>query len=342
LWYLFIISDTIRIIFSVEDVLMAKLNNLLNVITKDEVYIQMHNYPDQDAIASAFGLKTLLESGGMKATICYNGQIDKFNTLKMIELLHIDIVEDFNLTLNEMDEIILIDGQLGNVNMNHIQGKKIACIDHHPISRDYEYKFCDIRSEYGACSTIIAHYFVENKIELSKEVATALLYGIKMDTSNLTRRVSNMDIDMFSYLYKIADIDKLIQFDNCSLRREDLIAYQDAISTLRICDFVGIAKIGDDCSEAIIGTVSDFLLTLAEVKVSLVYAYRVGGLKFSVRSENKDIDAGKIIREALQGIGDGGGHYQVAAGFVPDLSDATKIIETASLVTQRVIRLVNA
>ena len=216
-----------------------------------------------------------------------------------------------------MDEIILVDGQLGNMNMNPIQGKIIACIDHHPIFEDQDYKFCDIRSEYGACSTIIADYFMENNMDISKEVATALLYGIKMDTSNLMRRVSNMDIDMFSYLYKIADIDKLIQFDNCSLRREDLIAYQDAISTLRISNYVGIAKIGDNCSEAIIGTVSDFLLTLAEVKVSLVYAYRVGGLKFSVRSENKDIDAGRIIREALRGIGDGGGHTQMAAGFVP-------------------------
>lgn len=320
---------------------MAKLNNLLDVITKDRVYIQMHNYPDQDAIASAFGLKTLLESSGVKATICYHGRIDKFNTLKMIEQLHIDIVEDFDLTINKMDEIIIIDGQLGNVNMNPIHGDMIACIDHHPISLKQDYKFCDIRSDCGACSTIIADYFMEMNIELPVEVATALLYGIKMDTSNLTRRVSNLDLDMFAYLYKKADIDKLIQFDNCSLRREDLIAYQDAISTLRICDYVGIAKIGDDCSEAIIGTVSDFLLTLAEVKVSLVYAYRVGGLKFSVRSENKDIDAGRIIREALEGIGDGGGHNQMAAGFVPNLSDSTEVTEMANVVTKRVIQLVN-
>ncbi len=321
---------------------MAKLNNLLDVLTKEHVYIQMHNYPDQDAIASAFGLKTLLEISGVKVTICHHGHIDKFNTIKMIELLHIDIVEDINLTVNEMDEIILVDGQLGNVNMNHIQGKKIACIDHHPIYEKQDYRFCDIRSECGACSTIIADYFIENSIEIPREVATALLYGIKMDTSNLTRRVSDMDIDMFSYLYKIADINMLVQFDNCSLRREDLLAYQDAISTLIISDFVGIAKIGDNCSEAIIGTVSDFLLTLAEVKVSLVYAYRVGGLRFSVRSENKDVDAGKIIREALRGIGEGGGHNQMAAGFVPDLSDTSKIMEIASIVTKRVIQLVNA
>jgi len=277
----------------------------------------------------------------VKAVICYDGHIDKFNTIRMIELLQIDMVEKNNLVMSEMDEIILIDGQLGNSNMNHIHGKKVACIDHHPTFEKREYKFCDIRSEYGACSTIIATYFMENNIEVPKEVATALLYGIKVDTSNLTRRVTDKDIDMFSYLYKRADIDVLNQFDNCSLRREDLLAYQEAITTLTIRDYVGIAKVGDNCSEAIIGTVSDFLLNLAEVKVSLVYAYRVGGLKFSVRSQSNDIDAGRIIREALEGIGDGGGHDQVAAGFVPDLSDPDKIIATASLVTNRVIGLVN-
>lgn len=320
---------------------MTKLNNILDIITKEQVYIQMHNYPDPDAIASAFGLKTLLERSGVKAIICYHGHIDKFNTVKMIELLQIEIVENYNLTINDMDEIILVDGQLGNMNMNHLQGKIIACIDHHPIFEPQEYKFSDIRTECGACSAIITDYFIENHMELPREIATALLYGIKMDTSNLTRNVTDMDIDMFSYLYKRSNVDMLIQFDNCSLRREDLIAYQDAISTLTIRDFVGIAKIGDNCSEAIIGTVSDFLLTLAEVKVSLVYAYRVGGLRFSVRSENNEIDAGKIIHEALQGIGDGGGHKTMAAGFVPNISDVSKIKETANLIIERVIQFVN-
>ena len=30
-----------------------------------------------------------------------------------------------------------------------------------------------------------------------------------------------------------------------------------------------------------------------------------------------ELDAGKIIREALEGIGNGGGHAEMAGGFVP-------------------------
>ena len=70
---------------------MTKLEQLLQVISKKVVFIQTHNYPDQDALASAQGLKLLLEHFGIQAVICYKGEIDKYNTIKMIELLKLDI-----------------------------------------------------------------------------------------------------------------------------------------------------------------------------------------------------------------------------------------------------------
>lgn len=319
---------------------MTKLDELVKVITKERIYIQMHNYPDQDALASAFGLQYLLSQRGITSTICYNGQTDKYNTLKMIELLNIEIYNNKEFVMNEDDEIILVDGQMGNVNMVNFIGKKIACIDHHPRQEVSEYRFYDIRSQVGACSTVIAWYFIENKIEIPVELATALAYGIKMDTANLTRRAVNLDVDMFCHLYKRADKDILLSFESSSLRRNDLLAYQEAISNLRLHGRIGIAKIGDDCSEAIIGSISDFLMTLSEVDFTLVYSYRVGGLKFSVRSEAKTVDAGKIIKEALTGLGDGGGHATMAAGFLPNLNTEEEIIKMAHLVEQRVIQLV--
>ena len=41
------------------------------------------------------------------------------------------------------------------------------------------------------------------------------------------------------------------------------------------------------------------------------------GIKLSVRSEVSKYDAGRITREALAGIGNGGGHAAMAGGFVP-------------------------
>ena len=35
---------------------MTKLEELVGIIGGESVYIQTHNYPDQDALASAYGL----------------------------------------------------------------------------------------------------------------------------------------------------------------------------------------------------------------------------------------------------------------------------------------------
>ena len=71
---------------------MTKLEELIKIIGDESVYIQTHNYPDQDALASAYGLKCLLEAKGIEATICYKGQVDKLNTIAMMEDLNIAIV----------------------------------------------------------------------------------------------------------------------------------------------------------------------------------------------------------------------------------------------------------
>ncbi|BCJ96780.1 hypothetical protein acsn021_43490 [Anaerocolumna cellulosilytica] len=320
---------------------MTKLKQLIQVITRAHIYIQTHNYPDQDALATAYGLQFLLESQDINSTICYSGQIDKYNTLNMVELLKISPLNMEEVTFTKEDEVILVDSQQGNVNVKSFEGRKIACIDHHPKQDTKGYLFYDIRSEIGACSTIIGEYFMENKLKPSKEVATALLYGIKLDTDNLTKRVSVHDVEMFAYLFKNADLKILKKLESSSLRKADLNAYQEAMRNLRIYGRVGIARIGDDCSEAIIGSISDFLLSLSEVDVTLVYSYRVGGLKFSIRSEAGIIDAGKIIKEALTDLGDGGGHATMAAGFIPNLNTSQEINQAASLVEQRVLSIIN-
>ncbi|MBQ5918841.1 MAG: DHH family phosphoesterase [Lachnospiraceae bacterium] len=301
---------------------MTKLDELVGIIGEESVYIQTHNYPDQDALASAYGLKCLLEAKGIEATICYKGQVDKLNTIAMMEDLNIAIVYiDDDDKMDETSKIIIVDGQKGNANVEDFIGDEVACIDHHKMQETDMYQFFDIRSDVGACSSIIASYFVENNIEMPINVATALLYGIKMDTNNLSREVSDLDIDMFYMLFKKANRDSIRKFDCCSLQMEDLKAYSAAIENLRVFGNVGIVNIGKDCGEAILGTMSDFIMSLDEVTFSVVYSYRAGGIKFSVRNEEIGLDAAAIIRECLKDYGGGGGHATMAAGFVPNVTE---------------------
>ena len=70
---------------------MENFMKLIELCRSKKVYIQTHNFPDPDAIASAFGLQALLEHYGISSTLCYHGKIDKINSRKMTDLLHIDI-----------------------------------------------------------------------------------------------------------------------------------------------------------------------------------------------------------------------------------------------------------
>ena len=298
---------------------MTKLEQLIEKISRKHVYIQMHNFPDPDAIASAYGLQELLKYRGLSATICYKGKIERYSTEKMCQLLEIEIenIEDITEQLSERDEIILVDAQKGNSNIIDITGEEIICIDHHPTFDRQEYRFEDIRPEIGACATIIAQYFFENAIPMNSRVATALSFGIRMDTKNLSRGVSKSDMEMLYQMFDRCDQEIIYSLENSHLYFEDLVAYSKAIYSIQVYDNVSFADTGRDCPEGLIASVSDFMLALVEVTFSIVYSRKKEGIKLSVRSEVSNYDAGRITREALAGIGNGGGHAAMAGGFVP-------------------------
>jgi nanoRNase/pAp phosphatase (c-di-AMP/oligoRNAs hydrolase) len=239
----------------------------------------------------------------------------------MIEILHIEMLNINDISdMNESDCIIVVDAQSANSNVSECKGTVVACIDHHPTFIKMKYLFRDIRL-VGACSSIIAHWFKSEGINISSDLATALIYGIKIDTDELVRGVKELDIDMYCMLYKIADIELINSLSMNRLTFSDLKAYGAAIQNIFINNSIGFAEIPFDCPDALIAMVSDFILDVDVVSVSVVYAKRKDGLKFSVRSKiPKIINAGKIIQKSLEGVGNGGGHPTMAGGFMPSES----------------------
>ncbi|MBO7514732.1 MAG: DHH family phosphoesterase, partial [Lachnospiraceae bacterium] len=93
-------------------------------------------------------------------------------------------------------------------------------------------------------------------------------------------------------------------------------AYGAAINNIQIFDYVGITFIPFSCPDAMVSIVADFILSLVEVEVAVVYCERPDGLKFSVRSEKSSVNAGALVRKALAGIGSGGGHASMSGGRI--------------------------
>lgn len=294
---------------------MTKLDELTALIGSNKVVIQTHNFPDPDAVATAFGLQYLLKTRNIDADILYFGKVDRVTLKLMTEQLHIEINHAEDHEGSKEDLVINVDGQKNNANFSDIIGREIACIDHHPWVTEYEYDFVDHRI-VGACATIIFDYFKENNVPIPVNVATALLYAIKIDTQNFTNGVTEDDIDAFSTLNPIADQALILRLDSNELEIHDLRAYGAAIQNFVTSDGVGFVHIPFDCPDRLIAMVSSFILSLNCVVLSVVYADRNGGLKFSVRSELPDFQAGDWVHLALAGIGDGGGHITMAGGIV--------------------------
>lgn len=290
---------------------------LVELLKGHKSYIQTHDCPDPDAVASAFGLQYFLKQHGVDAQICYDGTVEKLSINKMSEVFGIEILQaDTIQNMTEDDFIVVVDAQKYNANMTDLAGDEVGCIDHHPTFISCSYRYKDVRI-VGACSTLIAEYFYQTDTPMNPSVAAALAYGIKIDTNNFIRGTTNLDIDMFAYVYKQADVDKIETMYNNVMELSDLKAYGAAIDNIHIIDGVGFACLPMDCPDSLIAIISDFILSLNVVDLSVIYAVRTDGIKFSVRSERRDINAGKLIAEVLKNYGNGGGHHAMAGGFIP-------------------------
>ena len=290
---------------------------LVEVLKGHKTYIQTHNFPDPDAIASAFGLQHFLERHGVAAKICYDGKVEKLSTKKMFDVFGIEVFSAEEIKdMTETDYIVMVDSQKYNANLTDFVGNEVACIDHHPTYTECSYAYKDVR-QVGSCSTIIAEYYKKTDTPIDAKVASALAYGIKMDTADFLRGVTDLDVELFAYLFKRADVELIQDMYRNVMEFADLKAYGAAIDNIHVYDGVGFAAIPFDCPDALVAIISDFILSLDVVAVSVVYAIRPDGIKFSVRSEIKEIDAGTLVRNALKDCGSGGGHKAMAGGYIP-------------------------
>lgn len=311
------------------------ITQLLNAINgTGRVFIQTHNFPDPDAIASAYGLQTFLRNHGINASLCYKGSIDNMAIKHVIQAYDIDILEYGQIAdMNFEDKIILVDGQKLNANMTDLPGDEVACIDHHPDNRKCEYSYVDIRP-CGACASIITQYFNDAGIPLDQKTATMLLYGLQKDTNNMTWGVTGLDIDAFRTLFPLADGNMLRRLSGQDMREQDLRAFGKAFDTICIRDRLGVVRIPFACEDYLIAQVANFVLQLSEVDTAIVYSKRPNGLKFSARTVLPEVHCGNLLNSCLSSEGgSGGGHPHMAGGFltrdkVPSLYEENQTWET--------------
>jgi len=319
-------------------------NELVSVIDKNrKLYIQMHRPPDPDCLACSFVLSDMLKSAGVNSDVVYTGAISKPETIELISNLNIKLIRldtDKNKGLVQAeDQIIVVDCQKANSNVAHLPGEYIACIDHHPELVENVYEYSDIRPEYGACSSIIYEYAIDAGYELDPVQAALLIYGIRIDTDDLSRRKYLKDIDIFSELYKIANLEILSNIGRNSIRPEDISTTIIAYENLTLKSNIAYSFAGDDKPKESLAELADKLISLADVSFVVVYSKCFNGYNFSIRSQTYTMNAGKIAKIAFSKVnGDGGGHKYMAGGLIPKV--AFMDLSGSKAVMERVIELI--
>ena len=282
------------------------------------VVIQAHDFPDHDAVASAYALAYLLNQQGIETIQVYNGVIDRVSIHRMIEILAIPIVHASEAGLRAEDILIVVDGCVGEKNVTDLTGEEVAVIDHHEVTPAAGLWYQDIRPDYGATATIMYEYYQQLGLTMPAAVATALQVGLNIDTANLTRGFCEADVEAFAFFHRIADQDLVNNICRNSLESSELPYYQHLISELRIDRGVATALMPTDCPKNLLGILGDFLIAVDSVDVSILACGRPETIQLSLRSERREVNVARLAQKVLVDteIGFGGGHAHMAGGVV--------------------------
>lgn len=298
------------------------IRELIDYLRNDEVvYIQVHDFPDPDAVASAFGLQTFFNHFNITSRIVYDTIVQRNALKKMITDLEIELVHINDSFMHQQDKIILVDGCKGNANMTDLIGDEVGVIDHHESKCPDDVEFCDIRTHYGACATIIATYFLDQNIPIPKDVATAFMIGIATDTHMLKRGVSSRDMEVYYRCHSLADSKYVARLLSNNIEMSDLSYFRHVIENLQHASRFGFCYLGQGCDQNLLGILANFVLSIDEIDFVVLCARNESGIHFSLRNENPNLNAVDIIRTMVSGIGFGGGHADMAGGVVENVDD---------------------
>jgi len=317
------------------------LGALLDVVDRPgPLVILPHDNPDPDSLASAATLQYLVRQKlGKDSVITLGGIVGRAENRAMLRYLNINLVPVAEITFNRDTLVALVDTQPGRIN-NSLPDDFVptVVIDHHPAYCDtHGIPYCDLRDEYGATSTILTEYLRDSRLEVETKIATALFYGIAAETQDLGREATQADIRASQFLYPHANKRRLAKIENARVPREYFRGFRDAIEKAVIFDKVVITSIGEVRYPDMVAEVADFLLRLDQAEWTAAMGYYQGALYVSLRTTNRDANAGDLLQKVL-GSHHAGGHDQIAGGRMRVENGAGSWERAAERVTQRILQ----
>jgi len=308
----------------------AKVSKMLidKVISKiehfDKILLMIHENPDGDTLAAASAVFLSLEKIGKKpAMVCKDPVPQPFLFLPRMEKVQPDFL------FGDFDIILVIDcGDIRRTgfderlkNFAKKKRKTLINIDHHP--KNDLHKIANINLiDFKASSTseIIWELLLKMKVEISKDIATALFTGLYTDTggfkhSNTTSKTLKIAAALMRYgaraklvsknvsLSKTVPAMKLWGVALSRLHRNSDLKISSSVITQK--DLSSCGAKGED-----IAGVVNLINTIPDSRAAILfYETEDKKIRASIRTEDDKTDVSRLAQ-----IFGGGGHKK-ASGF---------------------------
>ncbi|HSN92987.1 MAG TPA: DHH family phosphoesterase [Anaeromyxobacteraceae bacterium] len=283
--------------------------------------ILTHDNPDPDSMAAGVALAYLLEKlAGVETQVAYGGIVGRAENRALLRVLKLPVVPLSRVVFDDYDLICMVDTQpeQGNHSLPPRHFPDVV-IDHHPERPESQLApIADVGGPIGATSTVLAGYFRASGLKVPPHIATALFYGIKADTRDLGRQTTRQDVDAYLWLFPMTDKDALGEIEHPRLPADYFALYRTAIERAQVYDTAVVCDLGDLYAPDMVAEVAERFMHLEDMRWSLAFGEFEGDLYYSIRTSDRRMNAGRLIRDVIEARGgSAGGHGTMAGARLP-------------------------
>ena len=312
-----------------------RMAELLEKHRGEKHLVVLHNFPDPDAISTAFAHKLISAEYNIDVDIIYSGKISHGQNIALVKLLGMDLIPyKAGMQLGQYQGAVFLDhqGSAANGIVKALEAAGIPIlivVDHHEPQDMVRAAFSDIQKT-GATATIYANYLAQELLVLQKgqkehiALATALMHGILTDTTGFVR-AGQEDFMAAAFLSQFSDPNLLEQIMDQARSKQVMDVIRRALENRTVVENHSIAGIGYLRSEDrdAIPQAADFLVNEENVHTAIVYGIvrdenQAEVLTGSLRSTKLIFDPDEFIKSVFGTNSEGnyyGGGKHLAGGF---------------------------
>jgi nanoRNase/pAp phosphatase (c-di-AMP/oligoRNAs hydrolase) len=280
--------------------------------------ILTHDYPDPDALASAWALQLLAEHKfDIRSKIAYGGVIGRHENKEMMRALRLPASRLRASDLALYQNVALVDTQPTFENNSFPKDRRASIvIDQHPSTSRPVADLVIIDPDAGATSVLLAQELLSQDFDIPERLATALVYGILSDTLNLYHVTKPYIVKTYLALLPLCDIRALARIQNPPRSRKFFRGLAAGLRNAMIGKNLIVSHLGPVDNPDLVAQMADVLLTCQGMQWSFCSGRYGDFLHVSLRTTNARVSAGDVLRQIFDHFDQAGGHGRIAGGKV--------------------------